>query len=55
VNLSDLAEDYLVDPKKGMRMLTGDLLNEVMQNPGSMMRTHQQEKSAAQWNKTALA
>lgn len=31
MNISDLAEDYLVDPKEGMRKLTADLLNEVMQ------------------------
>jgi len=31
MNVSDLAEDYLVDPKAGMRDLTACLLNEVMQ------------------------
>jgi len=31
MNVSDLAEDYLVDPKAGMRNLTACLLNEVMQ------------------------
>ena len=31
MNISDLAEDYIVDPKKGMRKLTAGLLNEVMQ------------------------
>ena len=28
--MSELAEDYLVDPKEGMRNLTASLLNEVM-------------------------
>ena len=31
MNISDLAEDYLVDPKEGMRKLTASYLNEVMQ------------------------
>jgi putative transposase len=31
MNISDLAEDYLIDPKEGMRKLTAGLLNEVMQ------------------------
>lgn len=31
MNISDLAEDYLVDRKEGMRKLTASLLNEVMQ------------------------
>jgi putative transposase len=31
MNISDLAEDYLVDPREGMRKLTAGLLNEVMQ------------------------
>ena len=31
MNISDLAEDYLVDPKEGMRKLTAGYLNEVMQ------------------------
>ena len=30
MNMSELAEDYLVDPKEGMRNLTASLLNEVM-------------------------
>ncbi len=31
MNISDLAEDYLIDRKEGMRKLTASLLNEVMQ------------------------
>ena len=31
MNISDFAEDYLVDQKEGMRKLTASLLNEVMQ------------------------
>ena len=31
MNMIDLAEDYLVDPKESMRMVTTSLLNEVMQ------------------------
>jgi putative transposase len=31
MNISDLAEDYLVDRKEGLRKLTAGLLNEVMQ------------------------
>jgi putative transposase len=31
MNMSDLAEDYLVDPKEAMRELTASMLNEVMQ------------------------
>ena len=31
MNISDLAEDYLIDPKEGMRKLTTGYLNEVMQ------------------------
>ena len=31
MNISDLAEDYLIDPKEGMRKLTAGYLNEVMQ------------------------
>jgi transposase-like protein len=31
MNICDLAEDYLVDPKEGMRKLTASLLNEAMQ------------------------
>jgi transposase-like protein len=31
MNISDLAEDYLVDSKAGMKKLTASLLNEVMQ------------------------
>ena len=31
MNISDLAEDYLIDRKDGMRKLTASLLNEVMQ------------------------
>src|SRR5512137_999798 len=30
MNISEFAEDYLVDPKEGMRKLTTSLLNEVM-------------------------
>lgn len=30
MNMSELAEDYLIDPKEGMRKLTASLLNEVM-------------------------
>jgi len=31
MNISDLAEDYLIDPKEGMRRLTASMLNEAMQ------------------------
>lgn len=31
MNMLDLAEDYLIDPKEGMRKLTASYLNEVMQ------------------------
>ena len=31
MNMVDLAEDYLIDPKEGMRKLTASYLNEVMQ------------------------
>jgi putative transposase len=31
MNVSDLAEDYLVDPKEAMRKLTAGYLNEVLQ------------------------
>jgi transposase-like protein len=31
MNISDLAEDYLIDRKEGMRKLTAGYLNEVMQ------------------------
>ncbi|MCX6673729.1 MAG: IS256 family transposase, partial [Methanothrix sp.] len=31
MNLSDLAEDYLVDPIEAMRKLTAGYLNEVLQ------------------------
>ena len=31
MNISDLAEDYLIDRKEGMRKLTVGYLNEVMQ------------------------
>jgi putative transposase len=31
MNISDLTEDYLIDPKEGMRKLTAGYLNEVMQ------------------------
>jgi hypothetical protein len=31
MNLTELAEDYLVDPKEGMRKLTVSYPNEVMQ------------------------
>ena len=31
MNISDLAEDYLIDRKDGMRKLTASFLNEVMQ------------------------
>ena len=30
MNISDLAEDYLIDRKEGMRKLTAGYLNEVM-------------------------
>src|SRR5512136_112170 len=30
MNISEFAEDYLVDPKEGMRRLTASLLNEIM-------------------------
>jgi len=30
MNISDLAEDYLIDPKEGMRKLTAGYLNEVI-------------------------
>jgi len=32
MNISDLAEDYLIDRKEGMRKLTASFLNEVMQH-----------------------
>jgi len=31
MNMIDLAEDYLVDPKESIRKVTTSLLNEVMQ------------------------
>jgi hypothetical protein len=31
MNMSDFAEDYLVDPKEAMRKLTAGYLNEVLQ------------------------
>jgi len=31
MSMSDLAEDYLVDPKEGMRKLTAGYRNEVLQ------------------------
>jgi transposase-like protein len=31
MDISDLAEDYLIDPKEGMRRLTASMLNEAMQ------------------------
>jgi hypothetical protein len=34
MNISDLAEDYLVDPKEAMRKLTAAYLNEVLRVRG---------------------
>ena len=59
MNISDLAEDYLIDPKEGMKKLTAGLLNEVMQVEAENQiqarpYEHRQEESASQWIKAAI-